>query len=183
MARRKNIWERLQESTEGPTVTVALPREWAEELLHSLAQSLEMDDMGGDDAAMDDMGGDDMDLDMGMDGGDEGGPDELDFGGDDMMPAGDGDDEDDGGIVSPRKGPGRPPGSKNKPKDDGGSKKKPADDKKKAPKKDDDKGDDDEDDTKDESAEADGFRPQTALGESVRRLGAYTTGWRPVRGR
>lgn len=104
MARRRNIWERLNESTEGPSVTVSLPREFAEELMRSLMSSLEIeDDMDGEDMDIDalnphpepdedDMGGpSDFDADDMPDGG-------LDFSSDDEddMPAGDDDaDEDD----------------------------------------------------------------------------------------
>lgn len=164
---RRNIWEQLWESTEGPTVTVTIPRDHAESLLQVLAASLEQDmgDMDGGDDGMDldsvgdlDFGGDHDEPDMD----DMGGPPDGDM--DDMMPAGDEDDDlddlglgDDEDMGPPKKkGPGRPPGSKNKPKkDDGG--------KKKGPPKDD--GDDDEDDTKEEGAGD--YRPQTALGESA----------------
>ncbi len=164
---RNSSWKRLMESTEGPTVQVALPREWAEQLLSQLAQSLEMDDMGGDDSmGLDDMGDDDMDFGAGDEGGDD--PAELDFGADDMLAAGDDDEEE----APSGPGPGRPPGSKNKPKAD----KKKSDDKPKKDKK--PESDEDEDDEKDEAADysgghANGMRPQTALGESARRLGAY----------
>jgi hypothetical protein len=87
-------WHRLRESTEGPNVTIEIPREWAEELLRSLATALEIEDDGGEEPdAMgmphtepdeDDLGGaDDGD-------GDADGTDELDF----DLPAGD-DAEDD----------------------------------------------------------------------------------------
>lgn len=146
---RRNIWEQIWESTEGPTVTVTIPRDHAESLLKVLASSLEQDmpddGMGDEDDDMDDMG----DLDFG-DGGDMQGPPEDD----DMdldMPAGDdGDDDDMFGDDEPKKkGPGRPPGVKNKKKDD---------DKK-------EKDDDSDDDTKEEGAGE--YRPQTALGESA----------------
>lgn len=159
MARRnRNIWEQIRESTEGPTVTVALPREYAEQLMQSLMQSLEMDDMGGED-----------DLDLGMtpgdDDGDEPMPDddmgELDFDGGDEMPAGDDDDEFDEPSPPKKKGP----PEKSKPKKDD---KKKSDD------------DDEDDDKKDEASDygssgghANGMRPQTALGESFRRLAGY----------
>jgi hypothetical protein len=162
---RKNIWEQIWESTEGPTVTVTIPRDHAESLLQVLAASLEQD-VGGDD-----MDGDgDMDLDSMHD---------LDFGGDDDMAADDGmgmddmdmpagDDDDDmgpdfgvGDEPAPKKGPGRPPGSKNKKKSDDGEKKKDK------PKKDDggDEKEKDDEDTKEEGAGE--YRPQTALGESA----------------
>ncbi len=154
MARRKNIWEQIQESTEGPTVTVTIPREFAEELLRSLAASLEQDmPDDGDGEDLDSVG----DLDFGDEGGDMGmddlqGPPEdgMDI---DFMPAGDDDEEDDSsGPPAGKKGPGRPPGAKNKKKSDDGD--------------DDDKDDKEEDDDeKDESAGA--IRPQTALGESA----------------
>lgn len=155
MARRGNIWEQIWESTEGPTVTVTIPRDHAESLLKVLAASLE-EEMPEDD--MDDEGDlDDMDdLDFG-DGDDMQGPpeeddlDDLDDMGDadlDFMPAGDDDDE----PAPKKKGPGRPPGAKNKDKGD--------DD-------DSDKDEDDDDDKKDESMEEDGFEPSNALGESA----------------
>lgn len=74
--RPRSIWEHmLGESTEGPTVTVSLPREVAQQLVGMLMGSLELDGGGMGD---------------GMDAGDgpmE--PDEDDFGG-----ASDGDDDD-----------------------------------------------------------------------------------------
>jgi hypothetical protein len=163
MARRRNIWEQIWESTEGPTVTVTIPRELADALLQSLAAGLEQD-------LPDDEAGDDEDL---------GSMDDLDFGGeddsgghangmgddddgmgmDDMfdMPAGDDDDEEgDDEPAPPKRGPGRPPGAKNKKKDDGG---------KKGPPEKDDESDDDEEDKQDEAAGD--YRPQTALGESA----------------
>lgn len=163
MARNGGAWRRLMESTEGPTVTVALPREWAEELLQSLAASLEMGDgLDGDmddpDAGMDldmdmdsgpDMGDDDMGMGPGMDG-DDGG--ELDFA------AGEPDD-DEPPAPPKKKGPGRPPGSKSKKKDAPKSKEKPKDDS-------------DDDEEKDENVDfsagpTDGFSPGTAFGESA----------------
>lgn len=179
---RRNPWQRLREGVEGPTVNVTLPREWAEELLNSLMSSLEMDggmDDGGDmddedgmhpEPDLDDMGGppdddaDDLgDFALGMD------DDEPD------MPAGDDSDEDEEPAPK-KKGPGRPPGSKNKAKKKGDG-----------PKKDDD------DDSEDETDEATdigmgsapfGVRPQTALGESAfaraaRRLASRKVARRP----
>ncbi len=147
---RRNIWEQIWESTEGPTVTVTIPRDHAESLLHILAASLEEempDDMGGED----DLDSVD-DLDLGDEGGDDlSGPpeDDMDL---DFMPAGDDDDEEDAAPPAGKKGPGRPPGSKNKKKD--------------APEKDDSDDEDDKDDEpKEESAGE--YRPQTALGESA----------------
>lgn len=153
---RRNIWEQIWESTEGPTVTVTLPRDHAESLLKVLAVSLEQD-MDG----MDDDGEEDLDSvgDLDFGGEDDMGPDgDMDM--DDMdMPAGDDDDDmgldlgDDEEMGPPKKkGPGRPPGSKNKKKSD------------KPDKGDDDKEKDDED-TKEEGAGD--YRPQTALGEST----------------
>jgi hypothetical protein len=98
-------WHRLRESTEGPNVTIEIPREWAEELLRSLATALEIEDGGGEEPDMagmahmepdeDDIGG------IGDDDGDDG-VGELDFdlpagddSEDDEEPAGDSDDEDD----------------------------------------------------------------------------------------
>ena len=167
MARRGGAWRRLMESTEGPTVTLSLPREWAEELLRSLMGSLEMgdddgfgdpdlDDMGGMEPDLDDMGGPpdgDMD-DMGLGMDDDGG--ELDFA------AGEPDDDEDDEPAPPKKrGPGRPPGKSKKkaePKDDDDS--------------DSDESDDDDDDEKDEAVDfsrgpTDGFRAGTAVGESA----------------
>lgn len=98
MARRKNIWERLNESTEGPNVTISIPREWAEELMRSIMTSLEIEDGGGEPDEMgephaepdeDDLGGPpDGDADDGGFSADE----------DDEVPdfaAGDDDDDDD----------------------------------------------------------------------------------------
>ncbi len=101
MRPRHTIWEQLWESTEGPTVTVQIPRQWAEELLRSIATALEIEDVGMDgeddlsdephmEPDADDMGGppdgdeDDMGLDL-MPHGDD----------DDDVAAGDDDDEDD----------------------------------------------------------------------------------------
>lgn len=164
MARHGGTWRRLMESTEGPTVTVALPREWAEELMRSLMASLEM---GGDDVDgeigmddMDDPGLDGMDDDMGMDLA-VGGPDDIgldDEPGDEPDFAA-GDDDEDDEPAPPKRGPGRPPGSKSKPKAKGDDKKKKSDE-------------DDDDDEKDENVDfsqgpTDGFSPGTALGESA----------------
>lgn len=153
MARRNNIWEQIWESTEGPTVTVTIPRDHAESLLKMLAGALEQDiDDGG-------MGDEEEDLDSVADldfDGPGGPPDDMDMdfdmGGDDELPAGDEDDE--GGDEGPptKRGPGRPPGAKNKKKSDGPEKK---------------KDDDDDEDTKEESSDISDVRPQTALGESA----------------
>jgi hypothetical protein len=140
-------------------VTVALPREWAEELMRSLMTSLEM---GGDEVDAE-VGMDDPDLDMGMDMDadadlDMDGP--MDLGLDDEpgdepdFAAGDDDSEDE--PAPKKRGPGRPPG-KSKPKKDDDKKKKPSDD---------------DDDEKDETVDfsrgpADGFSPGNALGESA----------------
>lgn len=162
MRRKRNIWESLYESTEGPTVTIQMPREWAETLLHSIAASLEME--GGEDGDFgmgdheepdaDDMGGpSDFDADNGIE--DDG--DGFDMGASDDEEGGDGfsageddemdfaageDDDDDEPAPAPKKKPAadKKPSKEKKPKDDDG-----------------------EDDT-DESV-----RPQTALGESVKR--------------
>jgi hypothetical protein len=168
MARNRGPWGRLMESTEGPTVTLNLPREWAEELLNSLMSSLELAD-GADEMDMGDPQ-DDMDADAGMDmtDGDADMDDpmaDLDFdldGGADQ-PAGDLDDDSDDEPPAKR-GPGRPPG-KSKKKDDAPKKKEP-------PKKDDSGDDDDDEDEKDEDLDfsrgpADGFAPGIALGESA----------------
>lgn len=145
MRRNRNIWEWLEESTEGPSVTLTLPREVAEQLMSMLGSALEVDDMeGGDDAefGMAPPGGDDADIDIPFgdigDGGDMGEPD---LGADDdMMPAGDEDEP-----APPKKSP-------PKPKKDGGEKKK-SDDK---PKKDDKEKD-----------------KKESVTESVRRLAGY----------
>lgn len=99
--RRTNVWQRLRESTEGPLVTVQIPREWAEELMRSLMTSLEIEDMG-DEPDMEGephMEPDEDDLPGGMPDGDEDDGDELDFSGEDddepELAAGDDDDEDD----------------------------------------------------------------------------------------
>lgn len=160
---RRNIWEQIWESTEGPTVTVTIPRDHAESLLRVLAASLEqdidMDDMGDDDD------GEDLDsvhdLDFGGDEHDMGPPEDDDMDGMadldlDFMPAGDDDEDDEPGPK--KKGPGRPPGSKNKKKDDDG-------DDENSDKDDDSDSDDDDDDDKKEESAGD-YRPQTALGES-----------------
>lgn len=162
---RKNVWERLRESTEGPNVTLQVPRAWAEDLLRSIATALEVEDGGDGDMDIDmshdepdddDLGGlsdndeDDMPFSMGDDDVDPGfssGDDDDD----DMLTAGD-EDDDDAPAPKGAKGRGRPPGVKNKKKD--------ADD--------DDSDDDDED--KDEAIDpTSSVRPQTALGESRKR--------------
>lgn len=131
---RRSIWEELDmyESSEGPTVTLTLSREVAEQLLGLISSALEIEG-GGDEGFDDELGGemDDMDLDgdMSMDppGGDMT-DDEPEFGADDpLVPAGDDDEEEDDAP---------PP------------KKKPSGDKKPEKKKDDDK----PKDKKDESA-------------------------------
>lgn len=166
---RRNIWEQIWESTEGPTVTVTIPRDHAESLLRVIAASLdqEMPDIDGDVGDDgDDLGLDSIDdLDIGGDGDDDDlqGPpeDDMDF---DFLPSGD-DDDDDMGMPSGKKGPGRPPGAKNKKKDKGDDDDSDKDDDKDDDDdSDDDDKDDDDDDSKDESAGE--YRPQTALGES-----------------
>lgn len=98
--RRTNAWNRLMESTEGPNVTVQIPREWAEELLRALATALEVEDMGDDDGLGDgEMGGMEVPH-MEPDEDDLGGPSDGDFdfgGGDDadLMRAGDSDEDED----------------------------------------------------------------------------------------
>ena len=97
----RNSWSQLWESTEGPTVTLTLPRDLASQLLDALASALEMDgadgdmpfDMGGDDSDDGiDLGGDDTPLEFGAD---SAGDDDIDL---DMdSPAGDDSDEEDGG--------------------------------------------------------------------------------------
>ncbi len=167
---RRSIWERLHESTEGPTVTISLPREWAEELLRSLMTSLEMEDGEGgmEDPDMD-MGDDDADADVdglpGMDddflGDDEPGGFSAGDEGDDVpdFAAGDDDDEDDAPTTPKKKAPAK------------------KDDKSKSKEKDDD-------DEKDEGTEYGQTRPQTALGESTfARLAGKLSVRRPTRGR
>ncbi len=93
------------ESTEGPTVSIQIPREWAEELLRSLATALEVEDMGDepDELGMPHMEPDEDDLGgaSDFDADDLGAPDELDFGneedddGEEEFPAGDLDDDED----------------------------------------------------------------------------------------
>lgn len=154
---RRNIWEQIWESTEGPTVTVTLPRDHAESLLKVLAASLEQD-MGDEDGMGDDEGDlDDHDSLSDLDFGGHEEPDMDDMGGMpdgdmDDMPAGDMDDDDMDMGPPKKKGPGRPPGSKNKKKSD------------KPEKKDD--GDKDKDDEEPKEESAGDYRPQTALGES-----------------
>lgn len=155
---RKSTWHRLMESTEGPTVTVQIPRMWAEELLRSLATALEMDDGMG---AGDEMGGD---MDMGgephmePDADDMGGPPDFDL--DDMFGGGD----EAGGEEKPE-----PPAGDSDDDDDSES----DDD-------DDDEEDDDDDDEEEQDEAADysksggnpsGLRTQTAFGEMFRRGG------------
>lgn len=142
----ERLWEQLNESTEGPTVTLQVPREVADQLLTMLASSLEMDD---------DMGGDDMGMDGDM-GDDEFGPPPPDddaggFSADDGMPdfaAGDDDDSDD---------------------------EEDSDDDDSDEEEDDDDEDEDDDEETDEAADyahsggnPSGLRTQTALGESRR---------------
>jgi hypothetical protein len=116
---RRNIWENLWESTEGPSVTLTLPRSVAEELLSMIGAALEVDGMeGGDDELGFDAGppgGDDVEVPFGDL--DDGG--ELDFGdGEDDMPAGD--DSDDEPPPAPKKSPPKKDAEKkaDKPKKD-----------------------------------------------------------------
>lgn len=66
--RARSIWERLalESSVEGPTVTISLPRELAQELVGALMGSLEMDGGGEADLEPDD---DDTDVDADLTGG------------------------------------------------------------------------------------------------------------------
>lgn len=174
MARRGNIWEQIWESTEGPTVTLNLPREQAEMLLGMIASALDMEG-GGDDLGGDMMDDPDADMDFGADPGGSVDGGELDFGddsgGDDALDAaGEMDDE----PTPPKKGRGRPPGSKNKPKDDTEPKKKDSGDGRPKAKPPEDDGDDDSDDKKDESA---------IQGESRVRSGARLAAYVPRRAR
>lgn len=98
---RKTAWDQLFESTEGPNVTVQIPRHIAEDLLRALSTALEIDDTGEEPGDMglhiepdeDDLGGppdgdeDDIGAMLGM-GGEEGDDDAL-------VPAGDDSDEED----------------------------------------------------------------------------------------
>jgi hypothetical protein len=140
----EQLWEQLRESTEGPTVTLQVPRDVADQLLAMLASSLEVDgddddfDMMGDEPDGDDFGGppdgDADDLGFGMDGGDEDGFPDL---GDDTDDEPDEDDDDDDS------------------EDDDDS-------------DDDDEDDDDKDEAMDYSrsgGDPSGMRPETALGE------------------
>lgn len=85
MARRRSIWESVNESTEGPNVTIEIPREWAEGLMRVLATALELEDHGDEED----------DIDMDADGTDD--VAELDFSGADDGPdfAANDDDDDD----------------------------------------------------------------------------------------
>lgn len=135
---KNSAWQRLRESTEGPTVTVQLPREWAEELLRSLATALEVDDMGGeepDELGMPHMEPDEDDL---------GGPPDFDM--DDMFGGG---PDDDAGDEEPEAAAGED--------DDEGSDEDDSDE------EDDDDEEDEEGEEQDESAGP--YRPQTAVGE------------------
>jgi len=151
---RRSTWQRLMESTEGPTVTVQIPRMWAEELLRSLATALEMDDGMG---MGDEMGGDiDMEPHMEPDGDDVGGAPDFDL--DDMFGGGD----EEGGEEKPE-----PPAGDSDDDDD-------SDDE---PDEDEEEDDDDEEE-QDEAADysksggnPSGLRTQTAFGEMFRRPG------------
>ncbi len=133
---KNSAWQRLRESTEGPMVTVQLPREWAEELLRSLATALEVEDMGGEPGGDDDMMGVPH---MEPDADDLGG--EPDFDMDDMFGGGgEGDSEEE---------PEEPAGDDDDEESD-------EDDS-------DEEEDDDEEEEQDESAGP--YRPETAVGE------------------
>lgn len=97
MRRNSNVWRILSESTEGPTVTLTIPRDMAEALINILSPAV--NDGEGEGGDQDDDILPDMD----------GGPDDLEAldGG---PPTAD--------LEPERRGPGRPPGSKNKPKSD-----------------------------------------------------------------
>lgn len=76
----ERLWVQLRESTEGPTVTLQVPREVADQLLDMLSTSLEVDD--GEDDLDGFSDGDDMGFQIpGM------GPDDGDDSDDDMMPS------------------------------------------------------------------------------------------------
>lgn len=91
-SKANTIWERLFESTEGPTVTLRIPRQLAEDLLAAISIGIETSDSG-----------DDMELDLGpdmpgMDGPDQDSDDEdaiVLFGGDDDDSDDDHDDDED----------------------------------------------------------------------------------------
>ncbi|HEU5118667.1 MAG TPA: hypothetical protein VFT74_18885 [Isosphaeraceae bacterium] len=143
---RRNAWRRLMESTEGPNVTIQIPREWAEELMRALMTSLEIEDMDGEPDMEDDPHAE---------------PDEDDLGG--IVPDMDGDDDDDG-----------PPGFASGDDDDEPDFAAGDDDEEDDDSDDDDDDDEDDDDEKDEAADysrsggnPSGLRPQTALGESA----------------
>ncbi len=53
----ERLWEQLRESTEGPTVTLEIPRAVADELLAMLSTSLEVDDAESGEPDADDFGG------------------------------------------------------------------------------------------------------------------------------
>jgi len=106
---RRNIWEQIFESTEGPTVSLQIPREVAEQLVEALQVALEIDDGADFD---DDMGADD---DFGMDDvGDDFGP--PDMGDDEMFPAGIDDEDEDEPAPKPKK-PAKKDGEKKDKKD------------------------------------------------------------------
>jgi hypothetical protein len=146
MARRISIWERLRESTEGPTVSLQIPREWAEELLRSLASALEVEDMGSDDGmGMDDMGGMDVPH-MEPDADDLGGPPDF--------------DSDDAGMDA--MSPDEKSDSESDDDDDDES--------------DEDEDDEDEDEDEEQDEAAGPVRPRTALGERYARFKGRPTG-------
>ena len=95
----EQLWEQLRESTEGPTVTLQVPRDVADQLLSMLATSLEVGDgEGGMEPDADDFGGPpDGDADdMGMPPMDDGGDEDMFDLGDDTDDDSDDDDSDDG---------------------------------------------------------------------------------------
>lgn len=137
---RHNIWEQLWESTEGPTVTLQLPRDVAETLLHMISSALEVDGGGDgfeDDGDMPGGFGDDDDMDLpgedpvtagGFPGGDE---DMDDMGGLHLdASAGEPEDDDDAGRPNAKSKKSEPPKKDKKPE-----KKKGDDDEDDKPKK------------------------------------------------
>lgn len=158
----ERLWEQLNESTEGPTVTLQVPREVADQLLTMLASSLEIDD-DGETAGMDheepdadDFGGppDGDSDDMGFSPGDD---DEFDF------PAGDDDEDEDNEDDS------EPESEDDEDEDDN---------------EDDEEGEetDEASDYSRSGGNPSGLRTQTALGESRRRTINERYEWRtPVK--
>lgn len=98
MSKRMSVWNMLRESVETPTVTVNMPKEWAHELMRSLAAALEIEDVAND-TELDDTDGEhpepDLD-DVGLSSGDDDEDDMFDEDDDEDDDSEDGDDEDEG---------------------------------------------------------------------------------------